>query len=129
MAAAAQELGVSTGLRLALARTDDLVVALIDAVAYSTGLSFTLAVVERASSGVSLGDPLESAFGHFSHGRRHGEELPPELLRFGVQFSDRRKATTLGSGGNVFMLLAADDEAEPGSRSETLWPPPRGGSS
>lgn len=124
------ELGVSTGLRLELARTEDLAVALIDAVAYSTGLAFTLVVVERAPSGAFLGDPLESAFGHFGPGRRHAEELPPELLRFGVQFSDGRKATTLGQGGSVFMLRTAGDEAEPegpilsprdGSADDSRW--------
>jgi hypothetical protein len=109
------ELGVSTGLRLALARTEDLVVALIDAVAYSTGLTFTLAVVRRGASEPFFGDPLEDAFGHghFGPRRQPGQELPPELLRFGVQFSDGRKATTLDSGGSVFTLLASDEEAEP----------------
>jgi hypothetical protein len=106
------ELGVSTALRVTLARTEDVAVALLDAVAYSTGLSFTLVVVQRAASEPFPGEPFEHLFGHFRPGRRYGEELPPELLRFGVQFSDGRKATTLGWGGAV-AFFGGDEEAEP----------------
>jgi hypothetical protein len=107
------ELGVSTSLRLMLARTENVAVALLDAVAYSTGLSFTLVVLQRAASEPFLGepDPFEHPFGHFRP-RRYAEELPPELLRFGVEFSDGRKATTLGWGGSV-AFFGADTEAEP----------------
>jgi hypothetical protein len=80
------EIGVSTGLRLRLARTEDLAVALLDTVAYSTGVSFTLVVRNRTASEPrwDAPDPFEHPFGHFQPGRPHGEELPPELLRVGV---------------------------------------------
>lgn len=44
--------------------------------------------------------------------RRPGGELPPELLRFGVQFADGRKATTLGAD-TPRRLRSATDEEEP----------------
>jgi hypothetical protein len=109
------ELGVSTGLRLTLARTDDVAVALVDAVAYSTGLSFNLVTVSRAAGEPFLGvpDPFDYPFGFPTPRRGRGGELPPELLRFGVQFSDGRKATTTGWTGGVVPVFGAGDEAEP----------------
>jgi hypothetical protein len=86
------ELGVSTSVRLILARTENIAVALIDAVAYSTGIEFTLAVLRRLPREP---DRFEHPFGRFGHGPRAAQERPPELLRFGVQFQDGRKATTL----------------------------------
>ena len=87
------ELGASTGLRLVLARTDQVAIALVDAVAYTTGVDLTLVAARRSPRG---DDPFDLPFGRPMHGSC-GQELPPELLRFGVQFSDGRKATSLGS--------------------------------
>jgi hypothetical protein len=89
------ELGAATGMRLVLARTGDVVVALLDVVAYTTGVDLKLVVAHRVPRGES--DPLEPPFGHFMRRTRAGGELPPELLRFGVQFADGRKATSRGS--------------------------------
>lgn len=99
------EIGVSTGLRLVLARTDDVAVAVIDAVAFSIGLNFTVAVLRRTPSDSHR---PEYPFGRFAHARGT-REPPPDLLRFGVEFSDGRKATTLG----VPMFMTAQEEAEP----------------
>jgi hypothetical protein len=99
------EVGISTGLRLVLARTDEVAVALLDAIAFSTGLSFTLAVLRRSPDlHVRFDDPL----GRFGDARRGPQELPPELLRFGIEFSDGRKATSLG-----MPALTAQEEDEP----------------
>jgi hypothetical protein len=99
------EIGVSTALRLVLARTDEVGLAVIDAVAFSVGLSFTLAVLRRTPSEIERpGDPL----GRFALARGL-QELPPDLLRFGVEFSDGRKAATLG----MPMLMTAEEVAEP----------------
>jgi hypothetical protein len=87
------ELGVSIGLRLVLARTEDAVVALIDVVAFTEGVEFALSVLRRRPSEI---DPFDHPFDIFMSSRKAGAELPTELLRFGVQFADGRKATTTG---------------------------------
>ena len=129
------ELGVSTGLRLVLARTDDIAIALIDAIAFSAGVEFTLAVLRRLPA--TEIDPFDHAFGMFIPGRKAAEELPRDLLRFGVQFADGRKATTTGGPA---MLVESDPPASPllspggggggGARwdqSFWLWPLPTPG--
>src|SRR6476469_4631368 len=72
------DVGVSTGLRLVLARADEAAVALLDVVAFSTGVSFALAV-ERRSPDLSVAfDALLASVGD---GRRGMQELPADLLR------------------------------------------------
>ena len=90
------ELGAVAPLRAVLARTDQVAVAIVGVTAYTTGFSMTLAVRSRSSLGGEGFDPM---FGlSYGHGATQlGTELPPELLRFGVQFADGSKATTLGS--------------------------------
>jgi hypothetical protein len=93
------EIGAPVPLRLVLARTDELAVAIVGATAYSTGASLELAVRWRSTAEAResyLDDHFEFPFGHPAR-RRPGGELPAEVLRFGVQFSDGRKATTLGA--------------------------------
>jgi hypothetical protein len=57
-------------------------------------------------------DPFGLHFGHPLRHRHHGGELPPEILRFGVQFSDGRKATTVGG---ALPGAGGYDEEEPSS--------------
>jgi hypothetical protein len=113
------ELGVSTGLRLALARTDEVAVALVDVVAFTTGVSLNLVALRRAPAEPGS---FDHPFGHFWP---QGSELPPELLRFGVEFSDGGKATTLGASPATWAA-----EGEPpgpillpggGSGSDDYW--------
>ena len=115
------ELGVSTGLRLVLARTDDVALAVIDVVAFTTGVSLNLVALRRTP-----GDPgtFDHPFGHFWLPTHKGGELPPELLRFGVEFSDGGKATTVGGHA----ALAAEGEPRGpilspggGSGSDDYW--------
>jgi hypothetical protein len=80
------ELGVSVPLSVELARTDRLAVAVLGVVAFSTGFSFHLAMRRRTA--VHDGDVLE--------GLHHLGLSKLNSLRFGIQFSDGRKATTLG---------------------------------
>jgi hypothetical protein len=84
-------LGVAVPLRLVLARTEDVAVAVVDATAYPTGLEFRIAVRRRGGEANAMEEPPFPF-----HPRLRGREIPPELLRFGVQFSDGRKATSLG---------------------------------
>ncbi len=67
-------------------RTDELALALLDVVAYSTG--FTMKLALRFQPGGADVDPRGLMM------QTHGPG--PEQLRFGVAFSDGRKATNLG---------------------------------
>jgi hypothetical protein len=81
-------LGVAVPLRLLLARTADVAVAVVDATAYPTGLEFRVMVRRRERDRLAFDDPLGF------HGLHRGE-LAPDVLRFGVQLSDGSKATSL----------------------------------
>jgi hypothetical protein len=99
------ELGAPLPLRLVVARSERVVIAVMGVTAYSTGMEFTLAVRRRPqvwAEGEEIeefydDDPFDPPFGHPRLRMRRQGELPPELLRFGVQFSDGRKATTVGA--------------------------------
>jgi len=98
---AASELGAAVPLRLVLARTDRIAVALVGATAFSTGATLALAVRSRRSDAQDFfGDPFEMPFGHPLRRAQHGGELDPDVLRFGVQFSDGGKATTSGGSSS-----------------------------
>jgi hypothetical protein len=85
-------LGTPVPLRLLLARTEHVAVAVTDALAYPMGVKLTLAVRRRLGEDDDPSfDPFHPLFSH----RSRGGEAPPELLRFGVQLADGRKATTL----------------------------------
>lgn len=84
-------LGVVVPLGLVLARAEEAVVAVPAATAYGNGFEFDLDVRVR-------GERLEE----LRHGppwlhelRRDGPELPADLLRYGVEFADGSKATSL----------------------------------
>lgn len=125
------ELGVSVPLRRVLFRNDELAVALLGVVAYSNGIE--LQVVIRRRQQAEDPDPML-----FHMRRRHNQtgELAPEVLRFGIEYPDGRKATNLG---NPFPF-GNDEPTEPvlmerggggGGRSWNfgywLWPlPPPG---
>jgi hypothetical protein len=79
------ELGAAVPIRLLLARTDELALALLDVVAYTTGFSMRLAL--RFQPGAEI-DPRNVMM------QMHGGG--PEQLRFGIAFVDGRKATNLG---------------------------------
>jgi hypothetical protein len=76
------EIGVSSGIRLASVFEDRIVLAVVDVVGYSTGFELVLWTRFRASER-RPGRPLHDPF--------HG-------MRFGVQFSDGRKADSAGRG-------------------------------
>jgi hypothetical protein len=105
------ELGAPVPLRLVLARTDSVAVALVGAVAYTVGTAFTLAVRSQRHDESLLDEPWEMPFGHHHMHRRPGGDIAPEVLRFGVQFSDGGKATTL-SGAMPF-ARPGEEEEEP----------------
>lgn len=73
-----------------LARTDDVALGISGLMAFPTGFSFLLSLHRRVPSprGPGWGDP-------WHHRPPTSGEPVPEVLRFGIQFSDGRKATTL----------------------------------
>jgi hypothetical protein len=89
-AAPENELGVSVPVRLLLARTDEFALGLADIVAYSTGFSLRLALRLHPKSELEPRVLMPQLHGF---GPRSGDDQ----LRFGVEFSDGRKATNLGS--------------------------------
>jgi hypothetical protein len=83
-------LGAPLPLRFILARTEAVVVAVQRATAYPTGVDLSLAVRRRNAR---RSGPDEPPFGYH---HELGGKLKDEILRFGVQFADGRKATSLG---------------------------------
>jgi hypothetical protein len=91
------ELGAAIPLRIVLARTDQLAIAIVEATAYTNG--FELKLVRRLRK-QSYEEFEDFDFHHPVMWKRRQEllekgQLPPELFRFGVEFSDGSKATTL----------------------------------
>ena len=76
--------------RLLLARTDEFALGLADVVAYSTGFSLRLALRLHPKSELEPRVLMPQLHGF---GPRSGDDQ----LRFGVEFSDGRKATNLGA--------------------------------
>jgi hypothetical protein len=84
-------LGSAVPLQLMLARTEGVAVLVAGATAYPTGVEFMVLVRRRGKFRTALEEPPLG----FHHRLR--SEIPEEVLRFGVQFADGRKATSLGS--------------------------------
>lgn len=73
-----------------LGRTDDVAVALLGMVAYSTGVGFTLAVRMRV-------EPRSHRTYELISGHAYGDdEASPDRLLLGVEYADGRTATNLG---------------------------------
>ncbi len=115
------ELGGPVPLRLVLARTDRVVIAVLGAVAFSAGIEFTLAVRRRLAATATAedidqfyeGDPFHPPFGHPRMRMRRLPELPEDVLRFGVQFSTGQKATTTGGMRPWDFREEDEEEREP----------------
>jgi hypothetical protein len=86
----ANYLGEPLPVQFVLARTDSVVVAVQRATAYPTGVDLSVAVRRRTARRRGLDEPP------FGYHHELGGKLKNEILRFGVQFADGRKATSLG---------------------------------
>jgi hypothetical protein len=86
--------GAGVALEVVLARTPDLALSLERFAAYPTGFKFRLVTRSRTEE---LGWDLDQAFfgRPFRRPRSEASEIPPERLRFGIQFADGSKATNL----------------------------------
>jgi hypothetical protein len=80
------ELGAPVPIQVELVRTENLALAIIGIVAFSTGFSFTFAIRRR----VLMRQPNHH---HPVHPFHSGAS--PDALRFGIQFANGGKATTL----------------------------------
>lgn len=95
------------GRSLVIARNSGAIVWLHGVVAYPQGLSFRLLIRTRVRDEFDPFDPLGGPF-HFMHpGRRENAD---DVFRFGVEFADGRRVTTLD--GAAFEL-GADPERPP----------------
>jgi hypothetical protein len=125
------ELGVGVPLRRMLFRNDDLVIALLGLVVFSNGLE--LQVVIRRREIPTEPDPMQF---HMHARRRRGNELAPEVFRFGIEYPDGRKATNVGfpypfgpdePAGPVLMERGGGGGGKNWSWNYWLWPlPPPG---
>jgi len=92
-------LGAPAGDPFVIARSDAIALAVVGLTAFPAGIAFSLATVIRAGDDSDLDPDFDTdlMFHHYWRRRRRGggEELPDELLRFGVEFDDGRKATNL----------------------------------
>ena len=95
-------LGVPLPWRLVLARTDRVAVTVEGATAYPNGIQLRIDVRRRRAPGDEEDEPFFPLGHPGSRHRGHTGELPPELLRVGVELADGRKATTLDP--HPFML-------------------------
>lgn len=87
-------IGAGVALDLLLARTPDVAVSLERFAAYPSGFRFSLVIQSRTElTGWDVDDALSRQWRPSS--RRNSREIPPERLRFGVQFADGSKATNL----------------------------------
>jgi hypothetical protein len=116
---------VPVPIRLVLAQTADVAVALLDVAAYSTGLEFRVAVRLREL------DELSDPFGLHRRGRG---ELPDDVLRFGFEYADGRRVTNLGpfpgferQDGPVLIQRGGGGGGRSWSFGYWLWPLPPGG--
>jgi hypothetical protein len=81
-------LGAPFPLSILLARTHSVAVQVHTGLAYPSGIEFSLQVIQRERTRDRLGGPI-----HAWHMSRHGGELEPDVLRFGIELADGRKAT------------------------------------
>jgi hypothetical protein len=82
-----------------LARSEVAAVYVSRLSAYPTGVEFDLMTIAAPEEDDEALDPM--LFGphrHHMHRRSGGPEIPDEMLRFGVEFADGRRATNTGGG-------------------------------
>ena len=96
-----------------VASTSEVAVVAHGIACYPTGFHFSLETVTRyaddhASDGEDYGDLFWSL--------RRGDELPPELLRFGVAYSDGQQATTLDAADAMDDFEDSASSERPGLR-------------
>ena len=103
-------LGGVVPLELLVARSERAAVVATNLTAYPTGFEFRLRVLTRRTE-----PAFDDAFGPgWRSRRRAGPGLPPELLRYGVEFADGGKAVSVGDGGWGTGYAMFDDDEDGG---------------
>jgi len=111
-------------LELVLAQTERVAVYVAQLLSYPTGFAFDVIAVSAPGTEEEL-DPL--LFGRHYRRRPRSEEISPEMLRLGVQFSDGTKATN--TSGRHFdsdpppgpVMQPAGGHGGGGSSQQTFW--------
>jgi hypothetical protein len=96
---------------IVLAHTDRVAVAVSHVAAYPVGFSFALQTVPRRHGPRAWGD---IDFMGWGHGVDASGRLPDDLLRFGVEFADGGRATSLD-------ILARRERSEAPPAGPVLW--------
>jgi hypothetical protein len=108
---------------LIVARNDRAAVFVTRLAAFPAGFEFDLELLTRERM------RLAGRFDLIDRGDEPGSEPPPEVVRFGIEFSDGRRTTSLGgmtSGATYGLVADADDDA-PDPRTEIMMNPGGGG--
>lgn len=100
-------LGVPVPINLLLARSPKAAVSVQHITAFPTGFEFR--VVARCRIEGELWDPMHGLAGFRGRPGVRGGEMSDEILRFGIQFADGSKATSLGPP-----IIGPRDQAQKG---------------
>jgi hypothetical protein len=102
-----------------IGRSEEAAISLARVVAYPVGFEVTLDAFTRT---VSWGWAFDERFGEWHRGEH--ERPPAELLRYGIEFADGRKASNLGAmlGGTVVAMPAGDGEEPDPAKDIRLVP-------
>jgi len=118
---------------LVIARNEKVAVFVARVAAYPTGFEIELQAISRDEDDDL--DPMLFMQGHFRRTRR-GDEIPTEILRFGVQFADGSKATNTDGGrfdpsgppnGPVMQEQGGGGGSGSWEQSYWIWPLPPSG--
>jgi hypothetical protein len=121
------EVGEPVPADVMLVRTDAVAVAVRNVAAFSTGVSFVLAI--RTTAGLP---PVHGRHRHHLH-RRSSKPLPDDVFRFGVELADGRRATIFdehphGAAASAIALLPGRGSSTGAGWDESYWlaplPPP-----
>jgi hypothetical protein len=116
---------------IVLVRTDDLGIGVTNLIVYpsSSGIEFALSILRRRGAEGDRWDHHDMLGGMRAlHARTADGELPPEVLRFGVQFADGRKATSSplpvpprDGSMNRLSVDSASGQGKSPSTAPSLW--------
>jgi len=87
-------LGEAVPINFILARAPKAVVKVQHITAYATGFEFDVVAAARMEG--EVWDPMHGLAGFRGRPGQRGGEMADEILRFGIQYADGSKATTLG---------------------------------